>query len=111
MEQFNEFGIGICLDDFGVGHSNLTDVIRLPFESVKIDRTLLWESEKNETCYNLVSNLVAIFSQNGTKVCASGIESQEQEEIAGNLFLEYIQGFYYSKPVPLSAAKQFLAKE
>ena len=110
MEQFNEFGIGICLDDFGVGHSNLTDVIRLPFESVKIDRTLLWESEKNETCYNLVSNLVAIFSQNGTKVCASGIESQEQEEIAGNLFLEYIQGFYYSKPVPLSVAKQFLQR-
>lgn len=110
MEQFNEFGIGICLDDFGVGHSNLTDVIRLPFESVKIDRTLLWETEKNETCYNLVSNLVAIFSQNGTKVCASGIESQEQEEIAGNLFLEYIQGFYYSKPVPLSVAKQFLQR-
>lgn len=92
-------GAGFYLDDFGVGFSNLARVFELPFEVVKLDRSLMVRIEKNQKAYNILKSLVEMLHNAGFKVVAEGLETESQVQKAMEIGVDRIQGFYYAKPM------------
>lgn len=103
MTQMASEGLRFYLDDFGVGYSNLAGMMTLPFETIKLDSSLLKEIAANEKAFQVVKLLVALLHHAGFIVVAEGLETKEQVEKAAEIGFDRIQGFYYAKPVPAEA--------
>lgn len=92
-------GIGCYLDDFGTGYSNFALVMRLPFECVKVDRSLLDGIAENERSREAVGRLAALFHALGLTVVAEGVESEAQDAAVKSLGADRIQGYRYARPL------------
>ena len=95
-------GHGFCfeLDDFGVGFSNVMRLGNFPFSAVKIDRELVWQYHENPN-NSILPHLVEDIRRSGMDVVAEGIESRAMGKEMVDLGCNYLQGFYFSRPVPL----------
>ena len=99
IADFRKSGIQICLDDFGSGYANLNTVLKLPFSTIKLDRSLL-----NGICYDdqialLYKNIVAVMQNLGHKVVAEGVETQKEIDLLKQWGVDLVQGYYYTKPL------------
>lgn len=101
-------GIKMGLDDFGTGYSNIATVINIPFGTVKLDKSLVWVSMKNENSALAVRNLTRTFKELGMKVVAEGVETEEQRKLVVDFGVDQIQGFYYAKPMPEVEMETFM---
>ncbi|MCQ4636324.1 GGDEF domain-containing phosphodiesterase [Anaerovorax odorimutans] len=106
MARIREAGIGFYLDDFGVGYSNFSSIMRLPFECVKLDRSLFSELLVSEKDRTIVQTMIELAHSVGFQVVSEGIETQEQAELLSRLGTDRIQGYYFARPMP---EKEFLA--
>lgn len=111
MEEFVKRGIVFYLDDFGTGFSNFANVIRLPFYTIKIDRSFVLMMEKDEDMLKLVKNLISTFKDSNLKILVEGVETLKQDELVKNAGVDYIQGFLYSKPLPMDSYLELLKKQ
>ncbi|MDE7291740.1 MAG: EAL domain-containing protein [Treponemataceae bacterium] len=93
-------GMKFSLDDFGAGYSNFANVISLPFQTIKIDRSFVLMMDKKTEIQGFVKNLVRAFKENYLTVLVKGVENDEQDKIVKGVGADYIQGFLYSRPVP-----------
>jgi PAS domain S-box-containing protein/diguanylate cyclase (GGDEF)-like protein len=93
-------GFKISMDDFGSGYASLNHLINLPFDEVKIDKSII---DLIETTVGkiFVENIIIITKELGSYVVAEGVESENQVAILKKLNCDCIQGYYYSKPTPL----------
>jgi diguanylate cyclase (GGDEF)-like protein len=95
--------VRIALDDFGTGYSNLSYLKDLPLDVIKIDisfvRTLKYDQLKSK---KLVKTIIDLAHSLGAKALAEGVETAEQVEILTQLGCDYLQGFYFKKPLPIS---------
>ncbi|WP_096273452.1 putative bifunctional diguanylate cyclase/phosphodiesterase [Paucisalibacillus globulus] len=93
-------GVGVSLDDFGIGYSSLSMIRNIEIDELKIDRSFLNDSLKNDRVRSLLEAIIQIGKKINTKVVIEGIETKEQIEMLSvhNLFG---QGYYYSKPIPI----------
>ncbi len=99
IEKLNRAGIGCYLDDFGIGYSNLAAVMHLPFECVKIDRSILADVIYDERSKRIVSNIVIMLHSMGLSIVAEGVETGEQAEFLSSLKVERMQGYHFSRPL------------
>lgn len=97
MNILHQKGIKFYLDDFGTGYSNISRVMELPFDVIKIDKTLVDNCENNSKCYHLLEGLSSAFEKADMKVLVEGVETEVQKDIIGNICY-YIQGFYFARP-------------
>lgn len=100
LYRFRETGCKILLDDFGTGYASLSMLKKLPVDIVKIDRSFiidLGESSTNE----MVSAMIFMAKALNLKVVCEGVETQAQLDWLGELGVDYIQGYFISKPKPL----------
>lgn len=97
--EMEQHGIEMGLDDFGTGYSNFATVIRIPFGTVKLDRSLVKASMDNETSALAIKNMVHTFQDLGMKVVMEGVETEEQREKMIEFGVDQIQGYYYSRPL------------
>ncbi len=97
MNLLHQKGIKFYLDDFGTGYSNISRVMELPFDVIKIDKTLVDNCESNSKCYHLLEGLSSAFEKADMKVLVEGVETEVQKDIIGNICY-YIQGFYFARP-------------
>ncbi len=111
VKAFHTAGFKLYLDGFGTGFLNLSVVLSLPFELIKIDKHMMWEAEKNNAIYLLVSALTAVFNENGTKVLAEGIESDTLKDLADLLFMDYLQGYHFCQPMRSQETEEFFLRE
>ncbi len=111
VKEFDRKGIQFYLDGFGTGFLDLSNVLNLPFKLIKINKRMMWDSEKNDSIYLLVSALTAVFDENGKKILAEGIESENLKSIADLLFMNYLQGYYFCEPMNEDAAAGFFLRE
>ena len=111
MEEFVKAGIVFYLDDFGTGFSNFANVIRLPFYTIKIDRSFVLMMEKDEAMLKLVKNLISTFKDSNLKILVEGVETAEQDLIVKSTGVDYIQGFLYSKPLPMTSYIELLREQ
>ena len=103
-------GIKFYLDDFGTGYSNIERIFELPFDIIKFDRSMVIASGEDERSEKLVENLAKIFSNFNYRVLYEGIETDVDEERCLSLSADYLQGFKYSRPIPIEELQNFLSK-
>ena len=110
MLRLTEAGVKFYLDDFGTGYSNLTNVVALPFSTIKIDRSLVLMMEESEKGKSLFNDLVSTFKSGGFKILVEGVETNSQREHVEKAGADYIQGFLYSRPLPPQACVDLLRR-
>lgn len=109
--EMGRHGIMMGLDDFGMGYSNFSTVIRIPFGIIKLDRSLICAGELNQKAELAIRNLVRTFHELGMAVLAEGVETEEQKEMVIALGVDQIQGYYYARPLPEGELVRFLEKQ
>ena len=100
VKLLRDAGVGLCLDDFGSGYANLNTVMRLPFEVIKLDRSLLFGLCKDKPSAIFYQSLVTTFKRLGYKLVAEGVETKAQADLLASWHVDMIQGYYYAKPMP-----------
>ena len=100
MIELAQAGVKFYLDDFGTGYSNLTNVISLPFSTIKMDRSLVLAMEEGQKGVSLFFDLVSTFKGVGFKILVEGVETNNQNYLVERAGVDYIQGFLYSRPLP-----------
>ena len=111
MKSLSKEGIRFYLDDFGTGYSNLANVVSLPFNTIKIDRSLVLMMEESSKGVSLFNKLAGIFKEQGLKILVEGVETQPQNELVCKAGVDYIQGFLYSRPLSAEACIEFLKQK
>ncbi len=103
-----DMGLGLSLDDFGTGYSSLGYLGELPFDSVKVDRSLTRDIVNNARAASLASAIVEMGHALGKVVIAEGIETAEQANLLQSLGCDVGQGFFFSRPLSPEAFGQLL---
>ena len=88
-------GFGLALDDFGTGYANIKRVAKLPFTDVKLDKVLIQETP------NILKDVITLFRNLNMSIIAEGVETIVQQKMMINNGIDYIQGYYYSKPIKI----------
>lgn len=99
MARLSLTDITFSLDDYGSGYSNVNYLVDLPFSIVKIDKYLVWAAVKKVSSRRVLENTIAMFKDINLKVVTEGIEDLEMMEMVTDMGADYLQGYYFSKPV------------
>ncbi len=100
MRKLEDHGLSFSLDDFGSGSSNLNYIVDMPVNTVKLAKLLSEEYFENTKAQVIVKAVIEMAHSMGIKIIAQGIETAEEFETMKELGADYIQGFYFSKPLP-----------
>ena len=100
IREFKQQGFQIYMDDFGTGYSNVSGLFSMDFDVIKIDKSILWSAEKSEYGLVILSNNVRMLRQMHLGVLVEGVETREQIDLLSKLGVDYLQGFYFSRPLP-----------
>lgn len=106
LKTLKEIGVNISLDDFGSGYSSLSYLQNLPIDRLKMDRLFIKDFPYQND--NLIRSIINLGHNLKLKVLAEGAENKEQVELLQNLGCDQVQGYYYSKPVPIEDFKKLL---
>ncbi len=101
LSEIRKLGIHIALDDFGTGYSSLNHIKEIPLDVIKIDQTFVTEIERDDYAKAFIRMISELAVALGLHVCVEGIERKEQLAIVQKMDIEYIQGFYFDKAIPL----------
>lgn len=109
MRDMIGYGYQFSLDDFGTGYANITQVIQLPFSSVKLDRTMLVADEEQNRI--LFDGMLRMLKDMGLATVVEGVETGEQARRVCDLGADHVQGYYYARPMPETDFLRFMAKQ
>ena len=104
-------GIRFYLDDFGTGYSNLANVVKLPFSTIKIDRSLVLMTEDDAKGDLFLKNILSTFKDAGFDILVEGVETMSQSETVQNDGADYIQGFLFSRAIPEKECIELFKKQ
>ncbi len=99
MQKLRELGINISIDDFGTGYSSLSYLKKLPFSTLKIDKSFTQDISDESDDEDLVSTIINISKNFNMEIIAEGIETEQQYKYLKDKGCDYMQGYYCSKPV------------
>ena len=101
--------IGLAIDDFGIGYSSLTQLFRMPFNEMKIDRSLVSSIVESKEASIMVDALVSLAHKLNLTVCAEGVEDRATLEALGKFGADFAQGYFVSTPVPATEIPKIIA--
>lgn len=101
MKLLHDAGITLYLDDVGTGYSNLDRIVQYDVDVVKFDRFFLLEAEKSIKIIKMITHLSQAFRDMDYKLLFEGVETEDHENLCTSCGSDYIQGFKYSKPIPI----------
>jgi len=104
LSLLSQAGIQILIDDFGTGYSSLSYLSSLPVHGLKIDRSFVAGLDSGEKNAAIVRSIVSLGQNLGLDVIAEGVETEEQLDYLQELNCQYVQGFYFSRPLERDAA-------
>lgn len=107
VRMCKELGFKVYLDDLGSGYTSLSNLCDYPIDVVKIDRDILLKTN-TQRGKALFAGIVALAHKLGMSVVCEGVETPEQDAFVSEAECDYIQGWYYSKPIPLSECEAFI---
>jgi EAL domain-containing protein (putative c-di-GMP-specific phosphodiesterase class I) len=110
LEELKETGVELWADDFGTGHSSLSHLLYFPLDGLKLAGSFIKEVAANGRAASMVRALVALAHELEMKVIAEGVENDGQLEMLRGCECDYIQGFLFSRPMPLDAFEAELAR-
>ena len=110
LKQLKQAGCLISLDDFGTGYSSLSYLRRFPVDVLKLDKSFIDEVHVDLGDEALVKSIIQMSRVLGIKVVAEGVEEREQLAVLSEAGCDYIQGYYFSKPLPANDVVPFLTQ-
>lgn len=111
LQAIRAMGVTIAIDDFGTGFSSLSYLAKLPVDTLKIDRSFVIDMTTGPEGLGLVSTIITLAHSLKLKVVAEGVETEEQSRLLHLLSCDEMQGFLFSKPVPVEIfEKKFLTR-
>lgn len=105
--QCKELGFRVYLDDLGSGYTSLANLCDYPIDVVKIDRDILLKTE-TEKGRDLFTGIIALAHSMGIKVICEGVETAEHNGFVSSPDCDFVQGWYYSKALPLEECESFV---
>lgn len=108
LSEFRDMGIGIAIDDFGTGYSSLSYLQKLPISRLKIDKAFIGDLENSLESIAVVKAILALGEAFYLNITVEGVETQKQVDFFSNKNCEEIQGYFYSKPLPINELKKFI---
>ncbi|MCQ2539555.1 MAG: EAL domain-containing protein [Acetatifactor sp.] len=112
-KEFYEYlykrGFSFHMDDFGSGYSSLASLQTMHFDAIKLDKSLI-DFIGTPQGNSMLKHTIAFSKESGMQVVAEGVETREQKEFLMRMGCDYIQGFYYSAPLPLDAYEDILVQ-
>ena len=110
VKKLREKGSSFSMDDFGSGYSNLLELLKMDYILVKLDKEFVWQCLDSNKPENLrmLKYTINFLKDYGLHILAEGVETLEQAKILIDNGVEYLQGFYYSRPVKEEDFLEFL---
>lgn len=109
FRQFNDLGIKIALDDFGTGYSSLSYLTYLPVYTVKLDKTMIDTYLDGQASF--IENIVNLVHSLGMKLTVEGVEEKWQYDKLCSFKCDYIQGYFFSKPLSNTEIESFVPRK
>ena len=100
-KRIKDLGFNISLDDFGAKYANMSLLSTLNFDELKIDKSMIDTLVNNDKCQTILHHIIEMCKKINVACVAEGVETEKQIELLVCLGCNIIQGFYYSKPIPL----------
>ena len=110
LEKIKERGFGIAIDDFGTGYSSLNMLEMLPIDTIKIDKSFIDKIGKQENMIDLLEIILYITQKLHLKTVAEGVEKIEQVKYLEEKNCDFIQGYFYAKPLDFNDFKSYIRK-
>jgi diguanylate cyclase (GGDEF)-like protein/PAS domain S-box-containing protein len=111
LAHLKHMGIGVILDDFGIGAASLRGLRQFPVDALKIDRSLIREMQSDRSASDLVEMIITIAHKMGLRTIAAGVESARQFERLLAMGCDFGQGYYFSQPLEAKGALQFMRRQ
>jgi PAS domain S-box-containing protein/diguanylate cyclase (GGDEF)-like protein len=108
LSDLRGIGVGLSIDDFGTGYSSLSRLQQLPIDTLKIDRSFIMRMEEDSESHEIVRTIVTLAHNLGLKVVAEGVETATQVEQLKQMDCDFVQGYFFSKPVSAKAITALL---
>ena len=99
IQTLHSIGSGFSLDDFGTGYSNLSAVVQMDFDNIKIDKSVLWDADENKNANILLREVIKTLQNMNRKIVVEGVETEWQKQKLLDFGCDYLQGFYFSRPL------------
>lgn len=99
MKYLFENGVCFSLDDFGTGYSNINSLLNLPLDMIKFDKSMIDMATAYDKGKIILGSSIAMVKRMNLKIVAEGVETLEQAEMFAAMGIDYLQGYYFSKPV------------
>lgn len=111
VKDLKSQGFRFAMDDYGTGYSNMQSIFALDFDVVKIDKSILWGAEETELGRIILGNSVRMIDQMHRQILVEGVETKEQVDMLRELDVDYLQGYYFSKPIPKDEFIEYIQKK
>lgn len=108
MNKLVERNMIFALDDYGTGFSNIESLIKYPFKTIKLDKSLVDTAFSNIKTKIILQQTITMIKELGLDVVAEGVETESQKDELEKMLCDYIQGYYFSKPVKRNAFLELL---
>ncbi|WP_162953644.1 EAL domain-containing protein, partial [Pseudomonas aeruginosa] len=108
LERLRELGVSLSIDDFGTGYSSLAYLRRLPLDALKVDRSFIMDIPASQRDMEIAQAIIAMAQKLHLKVVAEGVETPQQLAFLRENHCELVQGYLFSRPLPLAALEEFL---
>ena len=110
LQELKKLGISLWLDDFGTGHSSITHLQKFPVDGLKLPKEFIEGLPDDEKSVAIASRLIEMSHDLGITVTAEGVETEPQYQFLLEHGCDFIQGFLFSKPMPVEELEKFLAE-
>lgn len=107
LKQLSAAGISFSLDDYGTGYSNMSRIAALPLKIVKLDKSFV--NSQTDKMWTILQNTVRMIKDLNMEIVVEGIETADMVKKFSDLKCDFIQGFYYSKPIPEQEFVKFIS--
>lgn len=107
LRQFRQLGLGVALDDFGVGHATIEQLDELPVTELKLDRSLIQNDSESMTSY--LAEIVDLAHERGLRVVAEGVETEAHLRRVRALGCDRAQGYLLGRPMPREDVERLLS--
>lgn len=106
LERLSAAGLTFSLDDYGTGYSNMYRIAALPLKIVKLDKTFV--NNQNSKMWTILQNTVRMIKDLNMEIVVEGIETEEMVKKFSDLKCDFIQGYFFSKPIPQREFVEFI---
>ena len=100
MDRLTSLGFACSLDDYGSGYANLNYILKLPFSMIKIDKEIIWSTATDIHSHVVLTGIIDMMHKLNMKIVAEGVETEEMKNMLTEFKCNYLQGYYFSRPIP-----------